>query len=211
MKQLLIVTTGDFSREVYWHAKNSIGYGVNFMVKGFLEGNLSCDYSKYTNLPAEVLGNIESYEFEDDDVFVIANASGRLKSILVDMIEKKGGKFINLIHKTSIVAESAKIGEDVIIGPFVSVSVDTTIGNHVMLNSYTSIGHDASIGDYTSIMAHVDITGKVKVGVGTYWGSGSRALPSSKIGDHAKIGAGSVVLKKVKAGQTVFGVPATAI
>ena len=33
----------------------------------------------------------------------------------------------------------------------------------------------------------------------------------SKIGNHAKIGAGSVVLKKVKEGQTVFGVPAMPI
>lgn len=211
MKKLLIVTTGDFSREIYWHAMNSKGYGKEFVIKGFLEGNIDVNANGYPLLPMPVLGNIESYEFEEDDVCVIANANAKLKQILVEMITDKGGRFANLIHNTSLVADSAILGEDVILCPFTTVGVNTRIGNHVMFNCYTSLGHDAQIGDYTSTMSHVDITGRVQVGVGTYWGSGSRALPSSKIGDYARIGAGSVVLKKVKAGQTVFGVPATAI
>lgn len=211
MKKLLIVTTGDFSREIYWHAMNSVGYGKEFIVKGFLEGNIDVNANGYPLLPMPVLGNIESYEFEEDDVCVIANANAKLKQILVEMITDKGGRFTNLIHNTSLVADSAILGEDVILCPFTTVGVNTKIGNHVMLNCYTSLGHDAQVGDYTSTMSHVDITGRVQVGIGTYWGSGSRALPSSKIGDYARIGAGSVVLKKVKAGQTVFGVPATAI
>ena len=210
MKKLLIVCTGDYAREVYWHAQNSKGYGTEYVIKGFLEGNVPLK-EEYDLFPMPVIDNVINYQICEDDVFVIANSDGKLKEKLAVMLEAKKAKFINLLHNTSQVALRTKLGCDVIIGPFCMVSVDVVIGNHIILNSYDSLGHDAVLGDFTSVMSHVDITGKVNVGTHTYWGSGSRALPSSKIGNYAKIGAGSVVLKKVKEGQTVFGVPAMPI
>lgn len=211
MKNLLIVGTGDFAREVYWHAQNSLGYGKEFLIKGFLEGNIPLRPEAYKILPLSVYDNVANYKIEKDDVFVIAIANTLAKIAIAKILEAKNAKFINLIHKTSMIADDAKLGKDVILCQFTTVSSNVTIQDHVMLNAYTSLGHDAILGKYSSCMGHVDITGHVVVGEGTYWGSGSRALPHSKIGDYAKVGAGSVVLRKVKAGQTVFGVPATEI
>lgn len=210
MKKLIIVCTGDYAREVYWHAQNSKGYGTEFVIKGFLEGNVPLK-SEYKLFPMPVIDNVINYKVHEDDAFVIANSNCHLKEALAEILEKKNAKFYNLIHNTAQVASRTKLGCDIIIGPFCMISVDVVIGNHVMLNCFDSLGHDVVIGDFTSIMSHVDITGKTLVGNHTYWGSGSRALPSSKIGNHTKIGAGSVVLKKVKDGQTVFGVPAMPI
>ena len=211
MHNLLIVGTGGFAREVFWHAQNSIGFGETFYTKGFLEGNIPLRMGYYDNLPLPVFSNILDYCIAKDDVFVIAIADINAKIAISKIIDEKGGEYINLIHKTSMVSEKVNIGKDVILCPFTTVSVNVNIGNHIMLNSYSSLGHDAILGDYTSVMAHVDITGNVEVGKATYWGSGSRALPHSKIGEHSLVGAGSVVLKKVKAGQTVFGNPAMPI
>ncbi|MBO4779155.1 MAG: transferase, partial [Selenomonadaceae bacterium] len=50
--------------------------------------------------------------------------------------------------------------------------------------------------------------GKCKIGAEVFIGSGAILLPKATVGDCATIGAGSVVLKKVRAGSTVFGNPA---
>ena len=55
------------------------------------------------------------------------------------------------------------------------------------------------------------ITGFVNVGTCAYFGSGARVLPHGKIANNAYIGAGSVVLKKVKDSDKVFGIPAISI
>ena len=211
MKELLIVGTGGFAREVYWHAHNSLGYGTEFVIKGFLEGNVPLDHSKYSLLPAQVLENILNYNISRNDVFVVALANSKIKELLAGIILGNGGKFINLIHKTAMVSDTAQLGIGIIFCQFTSISCNTVVENHVMLNAYSSLGHDAKIGEYSSIMGNVDITGNVSVGTHTFWGSGSRALPGSKIGNYATVGAGSVVIRKVKDGKTVFGVPAVEI
>lgn len=211
MKNLLIVGTGGFAREVYWHAQNSFGYDSEFRIKGFLEGNVPLHPDMYSLLPLPVLNNIINYNPLRDDVYVIAIANSEVKEKISEIILDKGGSFFNLIHKTAMVSSKAVLGEDVILCPYVMVSCNTVVGSHVMFNAYSDLGHDAVVGNFTSIMCHVDITGNVKVGSHTFWGSGARALPGSKIGDHATVGAGSVVLRKVKANTTVFGNPAMEI
>jgi Carbonic anhydrases/acetyltransferases, isoleucine patch superfamily len=211
MKNLLIIGTGGFAREVYFHAHNSLGYGTKFLVKGFLEGNTPLKQGQYDLLPKAVLNNVLDYAVVQDDVFVIAIANSTVKEEIAKIIGSKGGKFINLIHNTAVVSPNAELGIGVILCPFVFISCDTCVGDHVMFNVFSDLGHDSIVGDYTSVMCHVDITGNCKVEDHTFWGSGARALPGSKIGNYAKIGAGSVVLKKVHAGETVFGVPAMPI
>lgn len=211
MKHLLIVGTGGFAREVYWHAQNSLGYKTEYGLKGFLEGNVPLQQDTYSLLPMPVLSNVTDYKPEENDVFVIAIANAKVKEKISKIILSKNGEFINVVHKTAMVSPLAILGKDIILCPYVMISCNTIIGDHVMFNAYSDLGHDSVVGAFTSIMCHVDITGKVKVGTHTFWGSGARALPSSKIGDNAIVGAGSVVLKKVKPNTTVFGNPAVEI
>lgn len=210
MKNLLIVGTGGFAREVYWHAQNSIGYGTEFIIKGFLEGNVSLKSDDEYNLfPMPVLDNTINYEIAVDDVFIVAiGANVKLKHELADVIEKKGGQFINLIHNTALIAPNAVLGNDVILCPYTIVTCDTKIGNHVMFNLYTSLGHDSVVGDYSSLMCYVDIAGDVQIGTHTFWGNCSLAIPGSRIGNYVTVGAGAVILKNVIDNQTVVGVPA---
>jgi acetyltransferase-like isoleucine patch superfamily enzyme len=57
-------------------------------------------------------------------------------------------------------------------------------------------------------MASVEIGGHVNLGKSVFVGSKATVIPTIKIEDFAVIGAGSVVVKKVKKGTTVFGNPA---
>jgi UDP-N-acetylglucosamine acyltransferase len=50
------------------------------------------------------------------------------------------------IHSTALVADGAKLGEGVVIGPYCSVSADTVLGAHVELKSHVVIEGKTSIG-----------------------------------------------------------------
>lgn len=211
MKHLIIVGVGGLAREVYWHAQNSFGYMSEWDIKGFLDGDVKLKDKEYEKLPDCLLGDVNNYEIEDDDVFICAIAVPRVREKLVIELQNRGAVFINLIHKTAQISPNSQMGIGNIICCFALLSCDCRIGNHVIMNCRSGVGHDASIGDYSSLMGNVSILGGVKVGRSTFWGEGACALPNSKIEDEAFITIRSVVFKKVKKGMKVFGNPAMPI
>ena len=211
MKHLVIIGAGAFAREIYWHAKECNGYEKDFDIKGFLDGDLKLEEAEYKKLQMPVLGDVQNYKIEQDDVFTCAIGTPSVRKKMVEIIQNRNGQFINLIHRTSILQGHINMGKGIILCPFTLVGDNVNLGDFVMVNTASTIGHDASIDEYTCLMAHVDITGYSKVGKNVYFGSGSRMLPHSRVDDNAFVGAGSVVLKHVKKGIKVFGVPAIPI
>ena len=211
MKQLVIIGTGGLAREVYDFLPETLGYGIEWQLKGFLEGDMPQKKTAYELLYAPLLGDIYTYEIEENDVFVCAIANPQVKMRLTQYIEEKGGQFINIIDRSARVSLHARLGEGIILYGGTGISCDALIGDHVLINAYSSIGHDAEVGAYSTIFSYVNITGYVKIGERTIWGSGSRVLPKARIESDSVVGTGSVVLKRVKAGQTVFGIPAMPI
>lgn len=77
------------------------------------------------------------------------------------------------------------------------------------------IGETAIVGEYTSIYQGVTLGGTGKeigkrhptVGAGVIIGAGAKVLGNIHIGDHARVGAGAVVLRDVPANCTAVGVP----
>lgn len=211
MKHLVIIGTGSLAREVYALALESMDYDIEWDIKGFLDGDVKTKAEDCEKLFLPVLGDVYNYDIDSDDVFCCAVGDPSARKKLINVINEKNGKFVSIIHKSSCICKTAKLGRGVVIAAFSAISDNVVIGDHVFINAMSAIGHDAIVGDYSCIMSHVNITGKCIVGKNTYWGSGARILPNGKVGDDAFIGAGSVVLKKVKANKKVFGVPAVEI
>ncbi len=211
MKHLVIIGAGAFSRELYWHIQDSIGYGNEFDVKGYIDDDFDLRAEKYKHLQKPLLSSIDDYTITDDDVFICAIGTVSGRESVVRKIEEKGGKFISIIHRTAVIQGTVHIGDGVFIGPYTVIGDNVTLKNHVMLNTHSSIGHDAVLEEYTCVMSYVDITGYCHIGKKVFLASGCRMTPSTKIGDGAYVGIGSVVLRKVKAGTKVFGNPAKAV
>ncbi|QCO05720.1 serine O-acetyltransferase [Azospirillum argentinense] len=95
------------------------------------------------------------------------------------------------------------------------------IGRGVLIDHGTGvvIGETAVVGDDVSILQGVTLggTGKEhgdrhpKVRDGVLLAAGAKVLGNIEVGRHAKVGAGSVVLKSVPPGATVAGVPARVV
>jgi len=96
-----------------------------------------------------------------------------------------------------------------------------TVGRGILIDHGTGIviGETTVVGDNVSILQDVTLggTGKdrgdrhPKIGKGVLVAAGAKVLGNITIGDGAKIGAGSVVLRSVAAHCTAVGVPARAV
>ena len=208
MKHLIIIGVGGFAREVYWHAQDSLGYGTEWDLKGFLDGDVRLADKEYEKLPLKVVGNVLDYVVQENDVFICAVGEPKVKAKLVNIILERGGKFINLIHRTAQVCETAKMGIGNVLSPYSGLSDHVVIGNYVSINTLSGLGHDAELEDYSTLSSGVDVMGYAKIGRMVFMGSGAKALPHSKIEDNVYVGVGSVVFKRVKEGLKVFGNPA---
>lgn len=99
----------------------------------------------------------------------------------------------------------------------IEIHPGATIGEGLFIDHGTGvvIGETAEIGNNVTLYQGVTLggTGKEKgkrhptVGNNVVVASGAKVLGSFKVGDNAKIGAGSVVLEEVPANTTVVGIP----
>ncbi|MGE5397977.1 MAG: serine O-acetyltransferase [Chitinophagales bacterium] len=99
----------------------------------------------------------------------------------------------------------------------IEIHPGATIGQRFFIDHGAGvvIGETAEIGDDVTIYQGVTLggTGKEKgkrhptIGNGVVISTGAKVLGSIAVGDNAKIGAGSVVLRNVPPGCTVVGVP----
>ena len=208
-KNLVIIGAGMFAREIYTWAEHAIAAGAGWKIKGFLDKRP--DALKGYDYECKVLGDVENYEIEKNDVFVGAIGDPNLKLRCYASIVSKGGRFVNVIHPRANIGKNVELGEGIVLAPFASVTSDIIIGNHVTVGAFSNVGHDAVIGDWCQISSHCGINGAAKLEEGAFLGSHACIIPGIRVGAWAFVGAGSVVIKDVPPGTKVFGNPAAPI
>lgn len=206
MKRLVIIGAGGFGREVANAVPECRGFGRDFVLKGFLDANLAA-MGGFAGYPP-ILGTPESYEIEPDDVFFAALGNPKTRCRVVGQVASRGGRFLTLIHGTATLGRNVEVGEGCYIAHHAVLTADIRLGRHVCVFHGTVIGHDGRIGDWSHVSSLVFFGGGVRLGEGVTVHPGVRIAPFKTVGDGATIGIGSVVLSNVRAGQTVFGVPA---
>jgi sugar O-acyltransferase (sialic acid O-acetyltransferase NeuD family) len=202
----VIIGAGVFALEVLSWIEDVSEESRGYTFKGFLDDDV------VSNRESEnYLGSINEYEVQDNDVFVCSIASPKARLSICERLEARGAQFVTFVHPTARIDKRSNIGIGTVAGPFVYVGPGTTIGKHNLLNVQASIGHQVVMGDGCTLSSHTDITGMVQLGRGVYVGSHASILQKVKVGDFSTVGAGSVALRGVKEGSTVFGLPAKRI
>ena len=206
MRHLLIIGARGWGREVYAQVQYSHGYLEEYDIKGFLDDKIDA-LDGMDGYPP-ILGSVETYEVQSADAFICALGDNVWRKHYAEIILNKGGKFINLIHKEAYIGHNTKLGQGCVIGHNVSISCDVTIGDFVNFQRLVDIGHDVHIGSYCSLGCKSFMGGGASIDDGTTVQTGAIILPHVHIGKDSTVGAGAVVIKKVKDGDTVFGNPA---
>ena len=209
MKHLIILGAGGMGRQVLSFARSCNGYGIDYDIKGFLDDNPSV-LEGFPGYPP-VLGAMDSYRIEEDDVFFSSIGDVKAKKACINRILAKGGHFITLIHPTAQVSPGVKIGKGCMIGSYVGIGIDTAIGDFCMIQSKATIGHDVKVGAFSRIDCNVVLIAGVEVGNEVCIHTSSVINHNVKLGEGSTVGAMSFVIKNVKPGQTVFGNPARVI
>lgn len=211
MKHLLIIGARGWGREVYATFINSRMYeSGEYNVKGFLDDKSDALDGLKGDWPP-ILGGVEDYEIQPDDVFFCAMGDAHWRKHYAEIISSKGGHFINIIDRLSWVSPSATIGEGIYIGPMTMISANVEIGNHAMVQAYSNIGHDAKIGAYASLESYVFMGGYASVGELSTLHTKSSIIPHKSVGKECVVGLGSAVMRNFKDGTHVFGNPAKKI
>jgi len=201
-KSLIIVGSGAVAAEITSLIEDSL-YGVSYGVeiKGYL--CINDVFVKKYEYKKPYLGTIDSYSPQEEDYFIIAIGDNVYRKENADKIIVKGGKLINLIHPTCIIANTAKIGIGNIINPFSMVGPNAKIGNFNIVTSQSFISHDCEIGNF-NFFSTVGLCGHVAVGNENTFNIKSTVIPHLKVGNRNKIQAGMIVDKDVIDDTTVF-------
>ena len=200
--RLLIIGAGGFGREVLQWAQDVQAQGnVDWEIGGFLDANAQALEKFQIEFP--VLGDPQTWQIGASDRFICAIGDPAIRLRICRELQSRGAEFITLIHPSAIVGSRCDIGIGTILCPGVTVTVDATIGNFVILNVRSCVGHDACVGDGCTVNDFCDITGNVQLGEGVFLGSHSSVTPSAKVGNYARVGAGSVIVRRVRSNTTL--------
>ena len=208
MKEIIILGAGDFGKEVAWLIEEINKRTPTYIILGYLDDDEK-KIGQFIN-GYECLGPI-SYLPELNQnhhaYAVIANQDVDIRKKFVDMFPGFED-WETLIHPSVNISDTSKVGKGCIICASGNISCNTVIGDFCLFNISVTMGHDCVIGDYVSIMSGSCVSGHVTIGDSAYLATNCTIVPFMKVGEHAKVGAGSVVIRNVKPGITVMGVPA---
>lgn len=205
MKQLLILGAGGMGKELFYIAQHSIGYGTEFVIKGYL------DYpnpSWNTEIYPPILGIEDDYLIQPNDVFTCSIGDVHLKKIVCEKMKARGAKFQTLIFNNVQIRENVVIGEGTVIDSYAHIGSDVVIGENCLIQAFASVAHDCIIGDYSRIDVRCLLVGGVVVGNSVTIHSNAIISHHVVVEDNATVAALSFVIRKVKKGATVLGNPA---
>ena len=152
---------------------------------------------------------LDSSSYLPSDVhFLIAIGNAQARRKVWTNLRSRGARFAKLVHPTSWVAPSARLGEGSIICPFAFVGILADVGRNVILTEHASIGHDAIVGDHSVLSPYACITGQVTLGEACFLGTSSVVIPQKTIGPFSKISAGAIACQDAAPNSLLTGNPA---
>ncbi|MEO7449015.1 MAG: NeuD/PglB/VioB family sugar acetyltransferase [Humibacillus sp.] len=129
---------------------------------------------------------------------------------LVATLLARGVSLPPVVAVTATVAPNSRLGAGTVVLEHAHVGPGSRLGLGVVVNTAAVVEHDCVVGDAAHVAPGAVLLGGASVGESTLVGAGARVLPGVHVGSFATVGAGAVVVSRVRDGDTVVGVPATA-
>ncbi|MCR5783695.1 MAG: NeuD/PglB/VioB family sugar acetyltransferase [Clostridia bacterium] len=211
IKKIVLIGAGGFGREVAHIIERLNDEEKRYDLIGFLDdGSQFGPDSSINGYPW--LGNSNwIVEHKDEAVCNCTIGNAALKAEIQERLMGQGVRFETIIASGVGIGKFSEIGAGCVFYRNVGISVNCKIGDGVLLNNGVTVGHDAVIGNYSCVMPGTGISGGCVIGERVNIGGHAFMIPGRKVGDGARVAAGSVVFTNVKAGTTVLGNPAKRI
>lgn len=197
---------------------NAIGRAAKEIFEG--NGNaVYCFLDDDKKLHNKEIDNVTVMGGTDDDGFLkligkkceafVASDDNKVRRSLVKMLnEIRHVQPVNAVHKSAVIATSATLGYGNFVDQGVKIGAGATIGQHCVIHAGAIIGIECQVGDFVQIGPGSVISPGAVIEEEVFIGSGVTVVSGVTIEKGARIGVGSVVVRPVKAGETVFGNPA---
>jgi sugar O-acyltransferase (sialic acid O-acetyltransferase NeuD family) len=209
--KLVIVGAGGLGREVLATACACNEVRKQWNVLGFLDSNPHLAGREVAGL--RVLGGDDWCHKNKGDSLrffcAIGNSEGRAQ--VVEKLSAMKCKFSSVVHPDVRIPESVEIGAGTVIMAGTQFTTDAKIGAHCIIYLNCSIAHDVDVEDFCLVPSGCNLSGGVVLETGVQLGTGVSILPGRRIGEWAKIGAGSVVTSDIPARSTAVGTPCRVI
>ena len=206
MSTLFIYCAGGFGKEVMDVARRFNAANARWQSICFLDDFCATG----TRYDATVVKFTEACDWlqQNEGQVIIASGEPAVRTMLREKLESYGITLGTLIDSTTVVADSARLDDGVVITCLCSVSSDAVIQTNASVNTMSIVGHDVLIGENTVISSMVNIGGGTKIGKNTYIGMGALLKEGISIGDNTIIGMGSVVYNDIPDNVIALGNPA---
>jgi sugar O-acyltransferase (sialic acid O-acetyltransferase NeuD family) len=204
VQRILIVGAGGFGREVFQWLRDSWPEWEP-RIAGFLSDDLARLDGFQT--PCRVVGSVRDHVPIPGAAYLLAIGVPYARRTLAEVIERRGGQFLSLVHPSAVIADSAVIGDGSIVCPGAIVSDSSRLGRCVLVNYHASLGHDATAGDYAVLSPYATLGGGATIGSDAFLGLHASVGPGISVGERSKVSANSCALSSVPPDSLVYGVP----
>ena len=212
MRKIIIVCNDTYGLDVYMiiEAINNAALKKNPSASDLLcvEGFISNRKNPFGDIipPKPVLGFVDNYIAEPGDVsFVMAIRNPNHKEAAVKALKSRGARFETLVAPWVLLPFNYEAGEGCIIANY-NCKQNSKFGDFVIMD--TAMCETVEVGDYSTLCPFVNMT-SAAIGKRVYVGSHAVIMSHLQVGDDSYIYPGSIVVKNVKPGSAVAGVPAT--
>lgn len=176
-----------------------------YNVVGFISNKPDPFESTMCKVP--VIGTIDKWIETKNNLFVMAIRDPYRKKAAVQQLKKQGAQFETIIAPWVLLPFEFEAGEGCIIGNY-NFKQNSRFGDFVIMDA--AMCESVEIGDYSTLCPFVNIT-SATIGKSVYVGSHAAIMSHLNVGDGSYIFPGSIVVKNVKPGSVLAGVPATSI
>jgi len=142
------------------------------------------------------------------DGVVLAVGDNRVRAALAEAYADRGVAFVPAVHPSAVIAPDAELGPGCVVCAGAVVGIGARIGAHAILNTGCTVDHDCVVGECCHVAPGAHLAGDVTLGTGAFIGIGACVTQGRSIGDWATAGAGAAVVRNVRPGAVVVGVPA---
>ena len=211
MNDLLIFGVGGMGRDTLWLAQRINQVKPTWNILGFLDDSPAAQGKTINGCP--VLGTIEAVAAYPNAYLVCAIGSSAVRRRLTKKMKalNPAARFATLIDPDTIVADTAEIGQGVVICARNYVSVNSTVRDHCLIGAGCTVGHDAVLDEFVTLYPGVNVSGNTHLGEESEMGTGSQIIQGLAVGARTIVGAGATVVRDLPPDCTAVGVPAKPI